>query len=350
MRKNIKNIKVFHGLINYGSQAWLFAKCLRENDIKALSVSYPDKLKRLNDIELLYGGNFFQKLIKHLWNWIRRFYWFFTYNTFHFYYGSSLFPYQLDLPLYNLLGKRVIMHYLGNDVQGYKKTVEKYKWSNMPGFIGEDDPHKYDKRITRRLKFETKYVDLQIVGGPYLSEFVKNSIVIPLAIDIDNYSYTEHPRNNTLVALHAPTHRGFKGTEYIIAAVNKLNSEGYSLKLNLVENAPHSKMKEEHAKADFFIDQIMAGWYGAASLEAMALGRPVICSIRESYFEYTDYGHKVPVIHADPDCIYESIKYMIENRDKLPEMGRACRKFAEDVHDVRKLTGLLIEHYQKIWA
>jgi hypothetical protein len=33
----------------------------------------------------------------------------------------------------------------------------------------------------------------------------------------------------------------------------------------------------------FSIDQIMAGWYGTASIEAMAIGRPVICFIRESY-------------------------------------------------------------------
>ena len=350
MRKRTRELKVFHGLINYGSQAWLFAKCLREHDITALSVSYPDRLKRLSDIELLYGGNIFQKIFKHLWNWIRRFYWFFNFNTFHFYYGSSLFPYQLDLPCYRFLGKKVIMHYLGNDVQGYKKTVEQYKWSNMPGFIGNDDPVKYDLEISKRLAYESKYVDLQIVGGPYLSEFVKNSIVVPLAIDIDLYDYTEPPQNETLTILHAPTHRGFKGTEYILAAVQKLISEGYQLKLNLVETAAHSKMKEEHIKADIFVDQIMAGWYGAASLEAMALGRPVICSIRESYFEYTDYGYKIPIIHADPDCIYDSIKYLIDNREKLPEIGRACRKFVEDVHDVRKLTGALIERYQKIWS
>jgi glycosyltransferase involved in cell wall biosynthesis len=242
------------------------------------------------------------------------------------------------------------MHYLGNDVQGYKKSVEKYKWSNMPGFIGNNDPSQYDMNILKRLAYETRYVDLQIVGGPYLSEFVKNSLVLPIAIDIDNYTYAEHPQNDTLIILHAPTHRGFKGTEYIIAAIQKLISEGYSLKLNLVENAPHSKMKEEHIKADFFIDQIMAGWYGTASIEAMALGRPVICSIRQSYFDFIDYGHKIPIIHADPDCIYDSIKFMIVNKEKLPEIGRACRKFVEEVHDIRKLTGVLIEHYQKIWS
>lgn len=349
MSKRIKRLKVLHCIVNYGTQAGLFAKGIRENGIKALSVSYSDKYKRVIDIELLHGGNFIQKLTKHIWNWIRKLYWFFEYNTFHFYYGTSLFPYQLDLPLYRLFRKKVIMHYLGNDVQGYKKSVEQYKWTNMPGFIGNNDAEKYDLKILKRLVFETKYVDLQIVCAPCYSDFVKNSIVLPLAIDINSYSYVDHPQNNTLIIMHAPTHRGSKGTEYIIGAIQKLISEGHQLKLNLVENTPHNKLKEEYIKSDFFIDQIMSGWYGTASLEAMALGRPVVCSIRKSYFEHIDYGHKIPIIHADPDCIYDSIKYMIENRAKLPELGRISRKFVEDIHDSRKLSKVLIGYYHKIW-
>lgn len=76
-----KRLKVFHGLVNYGTQAGLFAQELRKLGIEAISVSFPDPYKRLIDVELLTGGNLFQKIIKHSWNWIRRFYWFFKFNT-----------------------------------------------------------------------------------------------------------------------------------------------------------------------------------------------------------------------------------------------------------------------------
>lgn len=345
-----ENLKVFHGLVNYGTQAGLFAKELRSRKIKALSVSYPDTYRRPVDIELSHGGKFFIKIIKHNWNWIRKLYWFFSYNTFHFYYGTSLLPIQADLPLYRFFGKKVIMHYLGNDVQGYKVSVAKYKWTNMSGFIGKSDPEKYDKKISKRLAFETRYADLQIVCAPCYSEFVKNSKVLPLAIDTKSFRLTNPPNNNTLVIMHAPSHRGSKGTEYIIAAIQRLASEGYKLELNLVENTTHSKLKEEYTKCDFFIDQIMSGWYGTATLEAMASGRPVICSVRRSYFEHIDYGHIIPIIHADPDCIYDSIRYMMDNREKLPEIGQSCRKFVEEVHDIGKVSGILIDYYKKMWS
>lgn len=324
------------------------SKGLREDGIDTISVSFPDKLKREIDIELSNGGNLIEKSAKHLWNWARRIYWFFRFNTFHFYYGSSLFPKQWDLPLYKLFGKKVIMHYLGNDVQGYKKSVEKFKWTNMPGFIGSMNPELYDKNIEVRMTFESRFADLQLVCAPLYSEFVPNSIVIPLALDLKSYEYTIHPHNDIIIIMHSPTNRGFKGTDYIIAAINKLIREGAAIKFKLVENVTHSQLKEEYKKCDIFIDQIMAGWYGTAAIEAMALGRPVICSIRESYFEYIDYGNKIPIIHADPDCIYDSIKYLIENKEKLSEIGVASRKFIEEVHDYRKISNALIKLYSKI--
>ena len=344
-----RKLKVFHGLVNYGTQAGILAKGLREHGIDAISVAVGDKYQRMIDVELKEGGNFFQKWKNRFVNWSKGGYYFFKYNTFHFYYGTSLFPKQLDLPLYKLFGKKVLMHYLGNEIQGYKVSVEKYKWTNMPGFMGDKDPVLYDKQNEKRFAFESKYICLKFVCAPCYSEFVPGSSVLPLAIDIDSYSFTQHPKNEVLEIMHAPTNRGFKGTDYILAAIEKLISEGYPIKLNLVENMTHDMIKEEYKKCDIFIDQIMGGWYGTASIEAMALGRPVICAIRQSYFEYIDFGSEIPIIPADPDSIYDSILFLINNREKLPEIGKASRKFIENIHDSTKIVERLIEVYEKMW-
>lgn len=343
-----RKLKVFHGLVNYGTQAGLFAAELRAHGIDAISVTYPDKFKRQTDIELLHGGNIVQKILKHSWNWVRRFYWFFRYNTFHFYYGTTLLPKQIDLLFYRFFGKKVIFHYLGNDVQGYKISVEKYKWTNMPGFIGKSDPVAYDKKITSRLLRETKYANLQLVCAPCYSEFVPKSKVLPLAINIKEYKCTKHPQNDIPVVIHAPTHRAFKGTDYIIKAVEKLKYEGYILNFQMIENVTHKELKEWYVKCDLFIDQIMIGWYGTAAIEAMALGRPVICSIRKSYFEHITFGDEIPIIHADPDNIYNSIKYALDNKHILPGLGIKSRHFVEKHHDVVKLTKDLISFYNQL--
>jgi glycosyltransferase involved in cell wall biosynthesis len=350
MNRDVKKLKVFHGIVNYGTQAGLLAQGLRSYGINALSVSYSDNYKRLIDVELLHGGNTVNKAINHVRNGLNKLFWFFRYNTFHFYYGTSLMRNHSDLPLYRLFGKKVVMHYLGNDVQEYRISTEKYKWTNMQGYIGTNDPVLHDQKIRQRLAYETRYAGIQFVCAPCYSEFVRNSVVLPLAIDIERYEYADPPGNKTLIAMHAPTHRASKGTDFIIAAINRLISDGYGIKLNLVENTTHDTLKEEYRKADFFIDQVLSGWYGTASIEAMALGRPVISSLRKSYFENIDYGEKIPIIHADPDSIYDSIRYMIENREKLPEIGMASRRFVEAVHDSKKISHTLISYYQQMWS
>ena len=52
-----KELRVFHGLVNYGTQAGLFARALREAGVEAISVAFPDPFKRHIDVELLHGGD-----------------------------------------------------------------------------------------------------------------------------------------------------------------------------------------------------------------------------------------------------------------------------------------------------
>jgi hypothetical protein len=77
----------------------------------------------------------------------------------------------------------------------------------------------------------------------------------------------------------------------------------------------------------------------------MAIGRPTICFIRESYFEHIDYGNKIPIINAQPGTIYDVLKKTINNKHLFPELGKRSREFVESIHDLDKLTDRLIEIY-----
>jgi hypothetical protein len=343
-----ENLKVFHGLVNYGTQAGLFAKKLRENGINALSVVYPDMFIRQTDVELLFGGNFIQKVLKHSWNWIRRFYWFFKFNTFHFYYGTTLFPFQLDLPFYRLLNKIVIMEYFGFDVQNYKISVRKYGDRTNIAYMGKQGV-KHDIKIEKRYNFESRYIDLKLVGAPCVSEFVPDSIVIPLAINVTDYTYSLKTPADRIKILHAPTHKGNKGTIYITRAIERLISEGFPIGFVLAENLSHSELKNKYIECDIFVDQVLAGWYGTAAVEAMALGRPTVCFLREEYYTYVDFSPKLPIINADQDNIYEVLKELIINKEKLPAIGLKSRQFVEEIHNLQKITCSLIHTYLEVW-
>ena len=149
--------------------------------------------------------------------------------------------------------------------------------------------------------------------------------------------------------MHAPTSRDNKGTSYIIKGLEKLVEEGYNIKLNLVENLSHEELKEQYINCDIFVDQILAGWYGTAAIEAMSLGRPTICFVRESYFKHINYGDKVPIINANPSDFYHVLKKSIDNKHLLPEIGLKSRQFVEEIHDVKKVTKSLISKYKSLY-
>ncbi len=345
----VKKLKVFHGLVNYGTQAGLFAKELRKQEIQAISVTYLDKFKRQTNIELLFGGNILQKIYKYSWNLIRRFYWFFKFNTFHFYFGTTLFPRQLDLPLYKLFGKKVIMEYLGYDVQLYQKSSEKYELTNVKSYYSHEESIKLDKKKIKRLKWETKYLDKQLVCAPYISEFVPKSEVLPLAIDLTEYEFKSRAVPcDGLVILHAPTHRGNKGTEFILRSISELKKSGYNIKLDLIENISHKELKTKYLEADIFIDQIVGGWYGTAAIEAMALGIPTVCFIRTSYFEYINYGNEIPIVNADPRNLTNVLKNLIDNKELLPKIGKLSREFVNKYHNLEIITERLIKIYKEL--
>lgn len=347
--KNKRRLKVFHGLVNYGTQAGLFARELRNQGIEAISVTHPDPFKRITDVELKHGGNFFQKVMKHSWNYLFRIKCMFKYNVFHFYFGTTLLPNQWDLPLLKFMGKKIVMEYLGWDLQLYKYSVEKYKFTNAKYYKNKEEAEVQDNLKLKRLKFESKFTDKQLVCAPYLSEFLTMSEVLPLGIDI--HKYTNSPlelTNEYIRILHAPTHSGNKGTSYIETAINKLIEEGEKIDFKIVQNISHSDLLVEYQKCHIFIDQIVSGWYGTAAVEAMAVGRPTVCFLRESYFEFINYGKEIPIINANPDNLYEVLKKVISEKHLLPEIGKKSRIFVEKIHDVRVITNHLIDIYQSL--
>lgn len=344
-----KELKVFHGMVNYGTQAGYFSRGLRDKGIMAISVVYFDRFERVCDISLrpyIDSKNIIVKIFKNI---LQRIKWFKEYNIFHFYFGTTLFPFQIDLLFYKIFRKKVVMEYLGYDVQLYQYSIDKYKFTNVKYYHSKYESLKADRRKLRRLNFENKFVNKQLVCAPYLSEFVPRSEVLPLAIDLKDYEYSPMvDPGDKIVIMHAPTNRGNKGTKYIIKAIEKLKDKGIRIEFVLVENISHSELKKKYKKCDIFIDQILGGWYGTASIEAMAIGRPTVCFLRESYFKYIDYSASIPIINANPDNLYDVLLNIIKRKEELPEIGKKSREFVENIHSLDKCVEKLIKIYEKL--
>jgi hypothetical protein len=158
------------------------------------------------------------------------------------------------------------------------------------------------------------------------------------------------PHSRPLRVLHAPTDRDVKGTRFVLDAVQRLRRERDDVELVLVERLPVPKARELYATADVVIDQLLLGWYGGLAVEVMALGKPVICYLRQDDLKYLNPAMRADVlatiIQATPDTIYDVLKQTIEDREQLPRLGEQARAYVERWHDPVKIAAYVRQVYE----
>jgi glycosyltransferase involved in cell wall biosynthesis len=158
---------------------------------------------------------------------------------------------------------------------------------------------------------------------------------------------------STPLVMHAPTHRGIKGTKHVLEAVERLKADGVPFRFELIEGLSHAEALQRYRDADLLIDQLLLGWYGGLAVELMALGKPVICHLRESDLRFIPQGMRkaLPIIRAHPGDLYEVLKVWLTNRkQELPEVGARCRAFVEHWHDPLPIAASMIEDYRQARA
>jgi len=352
--ESINGLRVFHGIVNYGTQAGYIAKGLRVIGINARSYTIMDAFNRETDFSFKKRENIFKKIFYYkIWYPLVKTWCIFNFDIFHFYYGTSLWPNQLDLPVIKFFGKKIVHHYLGHDVELYKETIEKYEFSNMDFWADEIKGSKHDIIIKKRLKNELKFSDFQIVCSPHYYQFVPNSTIIHLAIDTSKFEFTpleyKDYSEEPVVIVHAPTHRGVKGTQFLIEAVERLQNEGYFVELNICEGIPHDILLEEYKKADFSVASLLGGWFGTVGIEAMASGKGVISFLREEYLNHVEEEYKIdlPIVNANRDTIYDVLKHCLLNRN-FKEWGKKSRLFVEKHHDMKIVAHQVNKIYETI--
>ncbi len=112
---------------------------------------------------------------------------------------------------------------------------------------------------------------------------------------------------------------------------------------HLVQNVPHHLAREAIRRCDVYVDQLVYGAHGQAAVEAMALGKPVICYI--SPYMADRYPVELPIVSATRESLPEILARLITDpalRRRLGEQGRA---YVEKYHDSRPLALQLMSIY-----
>jgi hypothetical protein len=181
----------------------------------------------------------------------------------------------------------------------------------------------------------------------------------PLTIDTRNwkpkkvYSANDGINGNVKI-IHTPNHRGCKGTEFLIQAINELKSEGVMVDLILLEGVPNDEVKRiMQEKADILADQFISVAYALSGIEGMAVGLPVLANLEDS--EYTtafrrySYLDECPILSSTPESLKKILRVLIRNPKLREELGKAGRQYVEKYHSEETAQYLFGAVYEKIW-
>jgi glycosyltransferase involved in cell wall biosynthesis len=337
-----KDLKVFIGPTDECNIGAILASALRERGIRVTVVSIgilPFQAGMKYDMVLDFRGlNKLQKISRYLHYFVK---FFPKHNAFIFIFGNSLLPYNLDLPLLRLFHKKTIMWFFGSDIRHYESLAAAATEAGIKYFIGKDrrtEP-KALKRKLRMIHMVEKYVDYILSGPTYSQLLTREYCRIYAPLDICNIRYNNIP-NSRPVVVHAPSSDESKGTSYVIEAVEQLKREGYGFEFYLFRNTSNIKVRETLSDADIAIDQLFAFGAGMFALEAMAAG----CAVLGGNIPgFSGLSKELPIIHTNPDNIYQNLKMLLENPELRQELGEKGRKYVEQYHDSRKVASEFLE-------
>ena len=128
-----------------------------------------------------------------------------------------------------------------------------------------------------------------------------------------------------------------KSTHVYRPLVDRLKAEGCPVELMFFSRVPNRLVRYYQAQADIFLDMLTYGFFGATAREAMMLGKPVICFLREEWLasmrrEIPGYVEELPVISATPATVEGVLRDLIANPRKRQEIGARSRSFAMKWH------------------
>lgn len=200
------------------------------------------------------------------------------------------------------------------------------------------------KQIARDVDYWSKRADVIIAGGLAPDGIGRWDVPLSsvLFIDLDQWQpasrYSSANGLNGVVTIgHTPNHRGFKGTEFLIEAVERLRTEGLLVELRLFEGVSNEEVRRVlRDEIDVLVEQLIYTGHAMSGLEGMASGLPVVCNLEDEQYllparRWSFFG-ECPLVSAEPENLVAVLRELITKPELRKEIGQMGRQYAEKYH------------------
>lgn len=242
----------------------------------------------------------------------------------------------LELKLLRLAGKKIVVMPYGSDAFVYDQMSDPlWRHGLMMSYPAMGN---HAERVQRRIRRMTHDADV-VVGCLVHFTSLPRWDILPLTcypVDTDRIRPFAPPATSGPIRIaHAANHRGVKGTEFLVRAVQTLRAEGLDIDLDLIERVPNHEALERIGRADIYVDQLVMG-YALAALEGLALGRVVVSPVdglqATDLFRTYSYLDECPIVSAGQRTIERVLRDLIARRAEWPQISARSRAYVEKRH------------------
>lgn len=260
--------------------------------------------------------------------------------------------------LYKLSGIKLVVMPYGGDVHDLSKCPNLL----MKNSIIKDYPY-FQKgwRDSIRISVDswTKYSDHVISGCDWVWFTYHWDTLLSghFSIDVKKEQLQPKPitykKGDLIKIFHAPNHKTIKGSNHFIKAVNELKDEGFNVELVMVQGKPNHEVLEIMSNCHIVADQLIIGWYAMTAIEAMSLGKPVLCYLHQDLLDlYTEQeiliDSDIPIVNCNIKNVKDKIRDLIQKPEKLHEIEEKSRLFVEKYHSLEYIGGVFNEINKKL--
>lgn len=247
---------------------------------------------------------------------------------------------KIEALMYKCAGTKIVVMPYGSDCQLFDRTRNKL----TAHMLCQDYPNFFRRnyKLTwQNVYVWSRYADI-VIGTMDSIDYMYywNRIrQCHFAIDTDKIKPVYNKPTQKMRILHAPNHKGIKGTSSIEKAVADLIEEGYDIEYIFKQGIENDEFIKVIQSADIVIDQLILGWHGMFALEAMAAGKPTICYMRDDLINlYEGAGcidiNEIPLISAHVTNIKSKLRELLAKKEEWNEIGKRSRAYVEKYHSL----------------
>ncbi len=347
-------MRVLHLPVNYGSLPSHSVRCLKAIGVDAYGLVFTNTVHQSADGLKSVYGNFPHRSPRYLTSrlhWMTEVVRAIVFNKpdiLHWYFGREALPLGLDLALVKALHLPGVVEWQGSDIRipDQEAAENPYYAAALQQGYEYLDIESRETSLWRQRRFaDAGFASCAPVG---MLQYVQSDIfpqtyTIPQRFIVDDYvPVYPDPAKRVPLVVHSPSAPVAKGTSAVLRAVEELKGK-VDFEFRLIQGMPRRQALELVRQADVFLDQFVWGDRGMAALEAMALGKPVICWIKPQLVPL--YPADNPIINASQDSLSAILESLLHDGTRRHMVGRQGRAFVEREYHIPTVAGALVDMY-----